>query len=251
MIKVVSFNILCSNKREGATVADRAPRLREVLAKYDADLIGFQEATPLWLPFLEEYYGKEYEIFNKWRKETNMESTPIMWKKDRFDCLEKGYFWFSDLPDVEYGESWDSWNCNRICMWVKLRDKQSGETIHFFNTHYGFGEENQIKSGDLILRHIDAFKADRVLLTADFNMHAEDVGYKQLAQRLIDVNTENNPRNTYHGFGPMEGKSRIDFCFVSPKTMIPSNYKVIDDLADGQYPSDHFGLYTELEVAAD
>lgn len=247
MIKVISFNILCGGKDENV-IPERAPRLKEVLAKYDADLVGFQEATPKWLPFLEEYYGEEYEIFNKWRKESNFESTPMMWRKSRFECLDKGYFWFSDIPDVEFGKTWDTWNCNRICMWAKLRDKQSGEVLHFFNTHYGFGDENQLKSGDLLLKHMEAFNAERVILTADFNMSPDRVGYKQLTQKLIDVNTENNPRNTFHGFGPFEGRCRIDFCFVSPKTLIPSNYKVIDDLVDGKYPSDHFGVYTELEV---
>ena len=247
MIKVVSFNVLCGGTEENA-ISERAPRLKEVLAKYDPDLVGFQEATEKWLPYFEEYYGADYEIFNYWRKESNHESTPMMWRKDRFECLEKGYFWFSDIPDVEFGKTWDTWNCNRICMWAKLRDKQSGEVIHFFNTHYGFGDENQVKSGELLLKHIEAFKAERVVLTADFNMDPGSVGYKKLTTRLIDVNTENNPRNTFHGFGPFEGRCRIDFCFVTPGTIIPSNYKVIDDLVDGKYPSDHFGVYTELEV---
>ena len=52
MIKVVSFNILCGGKDENI-IPERAPRLKEVLAKYAADLVGFQEATPKWLPFLE------------------------------------------------------------------------------------------------------------------------------------------------------------------------------------------------------
>ena len=30
MIKVVTFNILCSNNKNGVTIADRAPLLKEV-----------------------------------------------------------------------------------------------------------------------------------------------------------------------------------------------------------------------------
>ena len=247
MIRVVSFNIYCGGKDENI-IANRAPRLKEVLAKYEPDLVGFQEATEEWMLFLEEYYGEEYELFNHWRKESNHESTPMMWRKERFECLEKGYFWFSDTPDVESGETWDTWGCNRICMWAKLRDKQSGETIYFINTHYGFGDENQIKSGELLLKHMEDFKTERVVLTGDFNMRPDTVGYQKLTGKLMDANTENNPRNTFHGFGPYEGRCRIDYCFVSPKTMIPCNYKVMDDLAGGKCPSDHFGVYTELEV---
>lgn len=246
MIKVVSFNILCGGQDENI-IPNRAPRLKEVLAKYDPDLVGFQEATPVWMPYLEEYYGEEYEIFNQPRKESNPESTPMMWRKSRFECLKKGFFWFSDIPDAEYGKTWDTWGCNRICMWAILKDKETGETIHFFNTHYGFGDENQLKSGELIMKHIDGMGADRVILTADFNMYPTSPGYKQITARLKDVNVENDPHNTFHGFRSVEGACRIDFCFVSPDTFVPHNYKVINDLVDGKFPSDHFGVYTELE----
>lgn len=89
-MKVITFNIRCKDDENGHSIAERAPRLKQTLAKYDADLIGFQEAVPAWMEFLEANYADEYEIFHRYRAEKSLEGTPILWKKSRFDCLDKG-----------------------------------------------------------------------------------------------------------------------------------------------------------------
>lgn len=249
MIKLITFNIKCGGSGI-YSIDHRAPLLKTVLDQYDADIIGFQEATPKWMEYLEKDLGEEYELFNKYRASFNLESTPIAWRKSRFDCLDKGYFWLSDTPDVESG-GWDSWGCNRICMWVKLFDKQEGNEVTFFNTHYGFGDECHIKSGNLILNHFKAMKVDCGFLTADFNMTYTRPGYKLLEQHLIDANmaTAKDLRHTCHGYNPNRtGGAPIDICFVTPDTVVPLNAKRIDDLVNGEFPSDHYGFYFELEI---
>ena len=108
-IKVMSFNICCSDGPEGHKLEECAPRVTGVLAKYDPDIIGFQEATPRWFGLLNSYINENgYEVFNMYRAESNKESTPMLWKKDRFECLDKGYFWLSDTPEVE-SKGWDEY----------------------------------------------------------------------------------------------------------------------------------------------
>ncbi len=249
MIKVVTFNLRCFDDPYGNSIDERAPRLKEVLAKYDPDLVGFQEVTPRWLEHLTAYYSEEYEIINKWRKHNNQESTPLMWKKERFDCLDHGHFWLSDIPHIE-STGWDTMGCNRICMWTKLRDKQSGETFTFFNTHYGFGDDCQIKSGKLLLTHMKEMGGP-CILTADFNMNANSVGYKTLTDELIDCNvaTINYQKCTFHSYHP-ENKNDgpIDFCFMTKDLISAKDAVVIDDKVDDLFPSDHFGLCFELKV---
>ncbi len=249
MIKLITFNIKCGGSGI-YSIDHRAPLLKTVLDKYDADIIGFQEATPKWMEYLEKDLGEEYELFNKYRAVFNPESTPIAWRKSRFECLDKGYFWLSDTPDVESG-GWDTWGCYRICMWVKLFDKQEGKTMTFFNTHYGFGDENQIKSGKLILDHFKALKVDCGFLTGDLNTTHLRPGHKLLAEHLIDANmaTVNDLRHTCHGYNPdRKTGAPIDFCFVTPETVVPLTAKRIDDLVNGEFPSDHYGFYFELEL---
>lgn len=93
-MKIISFNIRCANVPNGNSVEERSKRLKIILEKYNVDIIGFQETTPEWYEFLLKDYNKEYEIFNRFRDTVNPESSPILWKKERFDCLDKGYFIF-------------------------------------------------------------------------------------------------------------------------------------------------------------
>ncbi len=252
MLKVVTFNILCSgSKGEGNTIPERAPRVKKTLDALDADVIGLQEVTERWMPYLEQDYGAEYEIFNQWRKSTNHESTPILWKKDRFDCLEKGYFWLSDTPTFEYGEPWDEkFHCTRICMWVKLWDKKEEKSFTFFNTHYGFGGDYQARSSAMILSYMKALGGP-CFVTADFNMCAGTPGYLKFTERLVDVNaaTVNDPRATYNGFkdDPYICKPG-DLCFITPETITPITSKLIAEKVDGKFASDHYAVYYELEI---
>ena len=60
-LRVVSFNIRCCDDPNGHSIAERAPRLDAVVSPLDADLIGLQESTPIWMEYIEKYFGD-----NRW-----------------------------------------------------------------------------------------------------------------------------------------------------------------------------------------
>ena len=245
-MKVVTFNLRCADDPDGNSIAERAPRVKTVLERYDADLAGFQEATPAWLAHIIADFGDRYEIFNQYRAEKDLESTPMMWKKDRFDCVDKGYFWLSDTPNIE-SKGWDTWDCYRICLWATLRAKENGAVFTFLNTHYGFGDTCQIASSKLIMEYS---KKTAAIVTGDFNMTPDSAGYRQMTTFFADVNAEtvHDTRITYHGYDPGHTGSLIDFCFVTPGSIVPVTSKRMDDLVDGKFPSDHYGVYSEVEI---
>lgn len=249
-LKVISFNIRCCDDKNGNSVAERAPRLAAVTSPYSADVIGFQEYTPLWEKPIEEYFGKEYEIFNKYRTDTgHIESAPMLWKKDKFECLKKGCFWFSDTPEVMSG-CWDTLGHNRTCQYAILKDRESGECFAFMNTHFGFGEENQVKSVCLVQKYAEELTQYPVFITGDFNMTPDSAAYAQMIKKMTDVNeaTVKDRRSTYHGYEPEVDKhEHIDYCFIN-ENVKPVSMKIIDELVDGKFPSDHFGVYVELEL---
>lgn len=250
-MKVVSFNIRSSNDPNGHSFDERAPRLKAVIDQYDPDLIGFQEVVPGWMKHIPGDYGDTYEIFHKYRcEEFDVEGCPILWKKDKFECLDKGYFWFSETPGI-VSRGWDRIGCHRICMWVKLRDKQNGAVFHFFNTHFGFSDQCQLDSVKLLLAHYKALKVKSALLTGDFNMYNHSPAYKELTKKLANLNEllDNDQRPTFHGYNPEKHPwGPIDFCFITPKTVKPISYKRLDETFDGKYPSDHYGLCLEMEM---
>ena len=52
---------------------------------------------------------------------------------------------------------------------------------------------------------------------------------------------------TCHGFGNAPKMERIDFFFGS-KNLTSKMYTVVNDLIDGQYASDHYGILTYIDI---
>ncbi|MBQ6823203.1 MAG: endonuclease/exonuclease/phosphatase family protein [Clostridia bacterium] len=248
-MKVISFNIRCANDKDGHSVAERAPRVKALIEKYDPDLIGFQEVVPRWMEHIPADYTDTYELFHKYRDEvTDIEGCSMLWKKDKFECLDKGYFWYSETPDIP-SKGWCTWGHYRMCMWAKLKNLENGTVFHFFNTHFGFGDQCHVDSVRLIREHIRHLGAKAVVLTGDFNMTQDRVGYREITKFLSDANklTANDISVTCHGYNPDRTGIPIDFVFVTPDTMKPTYYHKMDERFDGKFPSDHYGIYCEIE----
>ena len=248
-IKVVSFNLRHANDKDGNSVVERAPRLHKIITRYSPDIIGFQELRTSWEPFLEKYFSAEYDSFCKYRSEgTDHEAAPIYWRKDKFTCIKTGYFWLSDTPEVE-SRGWDEkYNCFRMCEYVILKEKQNGKLFAFMNTHFGFGDNGQTKSADLLYKYSREFSDLPIIITGDFNMNPSFLGYTQMTKYFSDVNTAtvNDMRDTYHAYNPeIPTGKHIDYCFIN-ENVLPISQKMMDDSVDGKYPSDHFGIHSQL-----
>lgn len=250
-LKVISFNIRCANDPNGNSVAERAPRLAEITARYDGDVIGFQEYRPRWEEHIRDHYSEKYDMFLKYRNETvDIEASPILWKKEKLDCLKTGYFWLSDTPEQE-SRGWDEkYNCYRMCVYVILREKQTGKCFTVMNTHFGFGDHGQKCSAELICEYSRRISDLPTCILGDFNMTPKSIGYARMTRDFQDVNacTAKDWRSTYHGYKPeIITDMHIDYCFIDDR-ITPLKHAVIMDTIDGMYPSDHFGLYNELEL---
>lgn len=246
-LKVISFNIRCCDDPNGNSIKERAPRLAEITEKYDADIIGFQEYTVPWEEEIERLYP-QYDIFCKYRSVNELEAAPILWKRDKFQLLDKGYFWLSDTPEVE-SRGWDElYNCWRMCEYVILKHIESGKVFTHMNTHYGFGDKGQTASSKLIYEYSKKISENPTFVTGDFNMRPDSAGYIEMVKHFTDVNgaTINDRRTTYHGYGKVDDE-HIDFCFIDSKIK-PISLKIIDETVDGKYPTDHYGLFIKLDI---
>ena len=71
-----------------------------------------------------------------------------------------------------------------------------------------------------------------------------------MTENFVDVimATAMDMRATYHGYNPEKNPNEhIDYCFAD-RCIKPVFCKMIDTTFDGKYPSDHFGLYIELDI---
>ncbi|MBR4910378.1 MAG: hypothetical protein IKZ47_03525 [Clostridia bacterium] len=249
-LKIVSFNIRYTDDLNGHSIRERAPRLAKAVCPLDPDIIGFQEYRPAWEEYIDKYFLDKYDMFFKYRNDIDIEAAPLLWKKDKFDCLKTGYFWLSDTPETE-SNGWDDCGCYRICTYGILRDKKTGKTFTFMNTHLGFGDKWQVKSAELIYEYSKRISDHPTVITGDFNMSPESIAYKAMTAHFTDVNaaTVNDLRNTFHDY-KKEGtgiKDHIDYCFVTDDIR-PIDQKIIDKTFNGKFPSDHYGLEIDVEI---
>lgn len=247
-LKVISFNIRCCDDPDGHSVAQRAPRLLEVIGKHDPDLIGIQEFTPIWEDRFDKMFGEKYLMLNMYRtNEGWIEGGPLLWKRDKFTLEDKGWFWYSDTPDVESG-GWDVSGHKRICTYVRLKCKESETEFVFMNTHFGFGDEGQLKSAELIRERVKAFGKTPYFITGDFNAKPDSPAYAALTSFMTDANANDLTSTTYHAYRPgSEYCAHIDYCFCG-EGVTPESAVILDDTFDGKFPSDHYGLMTVLEL---
>lgn len=205
---------------------------------------------PKWEPYISNIYGNKYDIVNIYRAKDELESSPILWKKENYECLEVNRFWLSDTPNVE-SKGWDErFDCYRMCVHLRLREKQTGYVINFINTHFGFGDNGQVSSAKLIKEYCDKFNNEPICIVGDFNMTPDSKGYAEMVKHFTDVNnvTSKDLRNTYHGYKLNNPNGmHIDYCFVNNQ-ISPISRKLVDDTVDGMYPSDHFGLSISLAL---
>ena len=246
-MKIVSFNIRCVGDPNGNSVKERAERLKTVLDKYDAGLIGFQESTPEWYEFIKRDYGEKYEMFNRYRDTDHLESAPILWNKERFSCIDKGYFWLSETPHIQ-SDGLDELKYKRICIWARLFDRENRKIFNFLNTHYGFGNDCQLKSSDLLIKTVQNMAGDYTVVTGDFNATPEAPAYKRLVKYFTDVNatTAGDFGTTYHNYGKIKVGHHIDYCFAAGNVKPVKSY-IIRDTVNGNYPSDHYGILSEIK----
>ena len=250
-IHIISFNLRCCDDANQNSIEERAPRLREILPRYDADILCFQEISKPWQPHLEKDYCEDYDMYLQYRNQTGyMEALAILWKRDKFECLNQGCFWLSDTPETE-SRGWDElYNCYRICAYAVLKEKETRKSFVVMNTHYGFGDKGQIDSCKLIHQFSKKISNLPTFVTGDFNMHYTSPAYEIMTQLFRDVNTctANDLRPTWHGYTPeVITPSHIDYCFID-KQITPIDQVIITDTVDGKFPSDHFGLYCKLAL---
>ena len=248
-IRVVSFNLRCTGLGK-TSVEYREPLMIAQLEECGADSMGFQEANLEWLLYLKEDLG-DYDYIGVPRTDGDVlgEASPIFYLKDKYDAVESGTFWLSKTPDKIGSRNWGS-AYPRVCTWVLLENKETGERYVHFNTHLDhISEKARAEQVKVLLNKINEY-IDKypVVLTGDFNDEIGSEMYNEAVSVLTDCRTAapvTSDKFTYHNYG--SAHDLIDFIFVNSK-VTPLVYHVIDNKINDAYLSDHFGLYVDLKL---
>ena len=271
-IRVMSFNIRYGTAKDGE---DAWPHRREmvfdVIRDHQPDVIGMQEVLKGQLDQLLRALP-EYKSLGVGRRDgiTIGEFAPILYRVDRFEVLAHGGFWLSDTPTVPGSTSWGN-TIPRICTWAHLRDRRTGRSFYFYDTHLDHrSPPSQQRSAELIAQRIDqhANPSDPVILVGDFNA-AEDTSTIRYLKGEVDrayettegpppspqlrdtfrvVHPEATNVGTFNGFRGESSRGKIDYVFVSASVQVISA-EIVHDNTNGRYPSDHFPVTATIIFA--
>ncbi len=260
-VKVISFNL----DANAATTPERAKRLIPLILEFDADSIGVQEARSPWGALLKRNLQSEgYERVGadangSEATDSTVFATYIFYKKDTYTVIDSGTFWMSQTPEIPsiYDNTVD---CNRTCTWAVLENKETGFRYVHMNTHLDWMnmDVNAIQVA-MIREQIERFEqmGYPVFATGDYNCDEGSASYrtmlksdsvadaKHIADKTMDIGTYPN-----YGKYDVTVSEPIDYVFVTKNSMHVLEYKVIDEKPEGEYVSDHNGLFVYAQVNA-
>ena len=251
VMRIMSFNIRCGDVGK-ETWEDRIGIVSQTMLESEADSIGVQEATPGWMAALNENIGEKYAYVGVGRDDgaNKGEYSAVFYLKDKYTALDSGTFWLSDTPDkVSFG--WDA-ACRRVCSWVVLENKQTGEKYVHLNSHFDHvgvaARENSVK---LILDKAAEFTDMPVVFTADLNVIQGSDNYNQFINSKILRDTKFDTSDTmsyctYHDTKPEKhAKDIIDYVLINDHFDTIA-YRVVTEGIDGRYVSDHYPIYADI-----
>lgn len=257
-INVATFNLRMDTKSDGANQwSNRKELVKSLIRFHEFDIFGTQEGFKHMLVQIAEL--KQYAWIGEGRDGGDEgEHSAIFYRKDRFDLLDSGNFWYSETPE-KVGLGWDVTCCNRICSWGKFREKISGKIFFLFNSHFDHqGVIARRESARLLLQKIKSIAGTNatVIITGDFNATPESEPIRILLNDgllldsyKISIQPPYGTYGTSNGWKIREkGKDqRIDHIFVTKDVSI-QKYGVINDMPYGQFPSDHYPVMVKAGI---
>ena len=279
VVEVGSYNIRTGNADSGTPNAwdARKSDVAAMIRKMDLDAFGLQEVDPGQAEFLNKElpeYGMVGEYSNADRR--SGAASPVFYRKDRFAVEKSGTFWLSETPDVPGKKGWGA-AFPRVCAWALLRDRRSGKSLVFANTHTDHKSELARKEGMLlIIRRMREFAPEGtpIVFTGDHNCRETEAPAVAVSEILtnalyVSKTTPEGPWRTYNAWKWREnefstadalklsptdrnassacGGPRIDYIYVS-KGVEVLEHKTHADARPGTklYPSDHFPVTARI-----
>lgn len=215
------------------------------------DVICFQEMQGLHYNYLEEVMPDYTSVMAFRDNSIIREGCSIFYRTDRFEEIESGHFWLSETPEVK-SKDWGSAHY-RICVYVCLKDRNTGKEFIVFNTHLDHkSEEARIKGIEVVLDKIQALEGRTAFLVGDMNAAGNSKTIQSTKQSFDDAKkiatVSDGNKYTYNNWGNPGGKSLVDYILISKGAATVKEYRVLNNCYDGIYSSDHSSIYVKTKI---
>jgi len=256
-IKIMSYNIRVDFGGDGVNNWEfRREFLANQIQFHEPDFIGTQEGKIHQLRYIDSTLAQhQYIGISRDNSETEGEFCAIFYKTEKFKLLNSNTFWLSETPDKN-SKGWDA-AYERICTYGLFEEIKSGKKFYVFNTHLDhIGTMARTKSAELILQKMKAINTKNfpVILTGDFNSEPDSSAYRYISEQLNDSKNHSKtkpfgPSGTFNAFDFNKPVNiLIDYIFTSKNNIEVNKHAVFSDSKDCKYPSDHFPVYTEVQL---
>lgn len=219
------------------------------------------------------------------------ERLALFWRASKFDLVANDVFWinnagengesvpfapapgrgvelaskdFNENGTIEENEYYWQNNENRLCLWVKLKDKDTDITFYYATVHLNANGDAE-QGAQVVMDEMDLvmekYGEAPIVISGDFNLPDTCTAYNNLCKKYNDVAAEMGCTDkTFSAYTKVwKGETapslskRIDFVFTEDRggTADSVFYKVVTDTADAtvngtlypdDVPSDHYGL---------
>ena len=216
------------------------------------DIIGFQEVSPLHYGYLQRAmpdYESEIMYRDNW---ILSEGCPIFYRTDKYEKLDSGSFWLSETPDV-MSKGWGAAHY-RVATYMILKDKATGREFVVFNTHLDHvSEEARINGIQVVLNKIAEFGGLPAFLMGDLNAYPDEDTILFTHESFDDAHViaeEKDEGQTFHAWGTKKNgnNKRIDYIMISKGAATVSEYRIVKNIHDGVWSSDHHSIYIKAKL---
>lgn len=262
-VRLSTYNVhyILLNKAEGSwSVGDwerRKGPLDAAVKAIDADIIAFQE--------MESFAGSDDDSLNlarRWLLERNPgyvaaaighwqdfpSTQPIFYRRDRFDLVDQGWFFFSETPDVIYSRTFNG-SYPAFASWAAFRDREGDAVFRVVNVHLDYSSgENRRRSTDLIAERIGPWIAsgETVFLAGDLNARLGSSLHQSL--EAIGLGFVPVRGATYHFDFGINLFGAIDHIGFTPDADLLGDPVVIREKFGAGWPTDHYPVVADFRL---
>lgn len=259
-LRVMSFNLRVRTIFDGPNIWDaRRGSVVDRVREFDPDLLGTQEGLAGQTDYLKTQLP-EYAFIGVGRDDGGRfgEMCGVFFRSARFEAVDSGHFWLSQKPERPGSHGWGAM-FPRMVTWVKLRPRDGGQTICWFNTHFdAWNRKARFESAKLLRQRMTTIAgALPCVVTGDFNADEDTDCYRTMLipgtsveQALSDTyrvanRTRSKEEGTIHSFSGSRRGERIDWILASAQFAVV-NADIDRTRGRGGYPSDHFPVTATL-----
>ena len=251
-ITMMSCNVRCWSPLDLGKKAwfYRANLLISDIAAQAPGIIGFQEATRWQYAYLVDVLTGYDSVIDYRDQSILSEGCPIFYNTALYTLKNKGSFWLSETPEI-MSKDWGAAHY-RICSYVILTDKASGQDFVVFNTHLDHvSDEARIKGIAVVLDKIAQFGGLPSVIMGDFNALEGSKTYLSATEHFLDAQyaaAQSCDSHTYQNWGNPEKYKRLDYFMISKTGFGVETYDVVQPVHDGVYASDHCPIVLQLTL---